>query len=76
MTDVVKIVETVAKVLITVVEVAPTVIKTIEDAKPFAKAIVDTVRGKEPTQEELSELEARINDLSRQLQVPLPPEEE
>lgn len=57
------------------VELGPDVIKTISDAKPFAEQIVKSTFGKtEITKEELAALEASIDDLANQLQVPLPPE--
>ena len=65
------IITTIASIIKTVVDLTPTVIKGIEDARPFAEAIFKTLKGdKEITQEELTELEARMTDLSNQLQLP------
>lgn len=46
-----------------------------EDAYPFAKAIYDQlINGAVVTQSDLDALEAKIDSLSAELQVPLPPE--
>lgn len=66
---------TVAGIIKTLIDVGPDVIKGVQDAKPFAEQLVKTIFGKkEVTAEELAELEAKIDDLAAQLQVPLPPE--
>lgn len=71
------IIATIASIIKTAVDVGPVVIKGIEDAKPFAEALYNTLfKGHKITEEELAQLEARIKDLSAQLQLPLPPEEE
>jgi len=68
------VVETVAKIIYQVSTLTPVVIKTIEDAKPFAQAIYDTLIGdKDITPEELAILQAKVLELSNQLQAPLPP---
>lgn len=66
---------TVAGIIKTLIDVGPDVIKGVQDAKPFAEQLVKTIFGKkEITNEELAELEAKIDDLAAQLQEPLPPE--
>lgn len=68
------IIAIVAKAIKVAVDVGPTVIETVENAKPFATAIYDAIKGKQVTQGDLDALEARIDDLAAQLQEPLPPE--
>lgn len=69
------IIASIASIIKTLVDVGPDVIKGVQDAKPFATQIVKSLFGKEEiSQEDLTELEARIDDLAAQLQVPLPPE--
>lgn len=63
---------TIATVIKTAVDLGPTIIKGIQDAEPFAKAIIDTLQGKTPSQDDLAQLEAHIQNLSDQLQQPLP----
>lgn len=75
MSDIAAIVTTVAKIIKVAVDLTPIVLKTVDDARPFAAAIVKVLKGEEVTQEELEILEGQIDDLSRQLQLPLPPEE-
>lgn len=75
-TDIAAIITTVAKVIKVVVDLTPTIIKTVDDAKPFAMAIIEVLKGHKITEEQLKELEDRIDDLSNQLMKPLPPEEE
>lgn len=72
---VIQIITVVGAVVKEAVELGPTVIKTVEDAKPFAEAIVNTILGKEVTVADLTALEAQIAALSAQLQEPLPPEQ-
>lgn len=74
--DVAQIITVVAGVLKTAVDLGPTVIKGVEDAKPFAEAIVGMLKGTNVTDDQLAELEAKITALSSQLQAPLPPEDE
>lgn len=70
-----EIITTIAQVIKAAVDAGPSIIKGIEDAKPFAEAIfASLVRGKEISQDDLDALEAKITDLSNQLQLPLPPE--
>ncbi len=75
--DALTIITAIAGVIKTAVELTPTIIKTVNDAKPFAEAIYNTViKGNEVSEDQLKELEDRITQLSNQLQLPLPPEEE
>lgn len=75
--DALTIINLIAGVIKTAVDLTPTIIKTAEDAAPFAQAIYNSlIKGEKVTQEDLDALEARITDLSNQLQLPLPPEEE
>lgn len=69
-----QIITAISSVIKVAVDLTPVVIKTIEDAKPFAQAIYDTLIGdKEISAEELEVLQAKILELSNQLQAPLPP---
>jgi hypothetical protein len=69
-----QIITAISSVIKVAVDLTPVVIKTIEDAKPFAQAIYDTLIGdKEISAEELETLQAKILELSNQLQAPLPP---
>lgn len=70
------IISTIAAIVKTAVDLTPTVIKGVEDAKPFAEAIYHALKGDNITQDQLTELERRISDLSNQLQKELPAEEE
>lgn len=74
--DATAIINLIATVIKTAVDLTPTVIKGVEDAKPFAEAIYHALKGDNITQDQLDQLEAKITDLSNQLQQPLPPEEE
>lgn len=68
------VIAAISSVIKVAVDLTPVVIKTIEDAKPFAQAIYDTLIGdKDITPEELELLKAKVLELSNQLQTPLPP---
>jgi hypothetical protein len=69
------IISTIAAIIKTAVDLTPTVIKGVQDATPFAEAIYHALKGDNITQDQLTELEKRITDLSNQLQAPLPEEE-
>lgn len=64
----------IATIIDSAVKLGPVVIKGIEDAKPFAEAIVEAILGGPTTPEKLDALEAKIKALSDQLQADLPPE--
>lgn len=65
----------VGKALQLVVENAPGIIKTIDDAKPMALALFKAFKGtEEVTAEEEAAVYGMVQELSRQLQEPLPPE--
>ncbi len=74
--DTATIINIISGILKTVVDLGPTVIKATEDARPFAEAIWNTLKGTTITQDQLDALEARITELSKQLQEPLPPDDE
>lgn len=75
--DPLKIIEIIAAIIKTAVDVGPIAIKGVEDAKPFAQAIYNNlIKHKTITQEDLNKLEDHIKELSDQLQLPLPPEED
>lgn len=57
-----------------VMEVAPDIIKAAQDAKPLATEFFKAFGGREPTAEEEEAIWTIVQDLSRQLQEPLPPE--
>lgn len=69
------IISAVAAAIKAAVDLTPSVIKTVQDATPFAQAIVATIKGKNITQDQLDQLEAQITSLSQQLQAPLPPDD-
>lgn len=62
------IVETVAAVIMQLITLGPAVIKGVENAKPFAEVIVNTVLGGNVTDEQRAQIEAQITSLSNQLQ--------
>lgn len=67
------LIEVVAAVIQKAVELGPTVIQGVEDAKPFALALIEMLgKGKVYTQAEIDALEAKIDALSAELQEPLP----
>lgn len=67
--------DTVFKIAELLVKFAPIAMQGIENAKPFAQLLYNTLaKGKEVTQEELADLEKRIDELSAELQKPLDPE--
>lgn len=69
------VINTILKVISLAIDAAPAIQKGIQDARPFAEAIYNSlIAGKEVTEEELSQLETMIDALSDQLQEPLPPE--
>lgn len=72
--DVALIIETIASVIKTAVDLTPKVITAVEDAKPFAEAIYEALKGQPITQSKMKELEEKIAALSAELQAPLPPE--
>ena len=75
--EAIAIINLIAGVIKTAVELTPTIIKTVNDAKPFAEAIYNSIiKGNEVSEDQLKELEARLTELSNQLQLPLPPEEQ
>jgi hypothetical protein len=71
--DALTIINTVAAVIQQAVAIGPSVIKGVEDAVPFAEAIVANITGKKTvTQADLDALTAQIATLSAQLQAALP----
>ena len=73
--EAIAVIATLAKLIKLAVDLGPDVIKAASDAKPFAEQIFKSLTGKkEITPEDLLELEAQIDELAAQLQVPLPPE--
>lgn len=71
-----QIIAIIAAAIKSAVDLGPLVIKGIEDAEPFAEAIVNHILGKEPSEVDVERLEARLADISAQLQAALPPEQE
>lgn len=63
---------TVLTVIETLTKLAPQLVATWNDLKPFATALYTQFKGAEPTEAELAELEAKIDELAARLQVPLP----
>lgn len=58
----------VAAVIKTAVDLGPTIIKGVEEAKPFAEQIVALIGGQNVTQDQLDELLANVQALSKELQ--------
>lgn len=74
--DALSIINIIAQVVKTAADLGPVIIKDVEDATPFAEAIYNHLVNKKPiTQSDLDALDARIANLSEQLQAPLPPEQ-
>lgn len=68
---------TIISTILGVINVASKAIEFGKDAAPFIKAIIDQFEGKSPseiTQADLDALEAKVDALSAELQMPLPPE--
>jgi hypothetical protein len=75
--DAIAIISSIGSVIKLAVDLTPSVIKTVDDAKPFAKAIYDDLVNKKViTHDDLLALEAKLTELSAQLQAPLPPEDD
>jgi hypothetical protein len=75
--DAIAIISAIGSVIKLAVDLTPSVIKTVDDAKPFAKAIYDDLVNKKViTHDDLLALEAKLTELSAQLQAPLPPEDD
>lgn len=67
------IITVISQVIKLAVDVGPGVIKAVEDAAPFAEAIYhNLVSGQAVTPEQLTALEAQLQVLSDDLDVPLP----
>lgn len=62
----------IAKYIFQLVQAGPTIIQDIDDTKPFAEAIVRAVAGKSLTQAEKNALDAKLAELSAELQAPIP----
>ncbi len=73
--ETIEVLMAIAKVIKTAVDLTPAIIKGVDDAKPFAQAIVEVLKGQQITDDQLADLEAKITALSNQLQQPLPPED-
>jgi hypothetical protein len=59
----------------TIITIAGAAVQLGRDVTPFAQAIYDTfVGGREVSQEDLDNLQARVDALHAELQEPLPPE--
>ncbi len=73
--DPISVITRIASIIQKISQLAPTAIQTVNDAKPFAQLLYHTLaKGEKVTETELDELEAKITDLSNQLQKPLDPE--
>lgn len=65
--------ETVVTVIETLSKLAPQFVATWNDLKPFANSLYAQFKGEQPTEQELLDLEAKIDALAARLQEPLPP---
>lgn len=63
---------TVLTVVETLARLAPEFVRTWDNLKPFATDLFKQLSGAEPTEAEVADMEARIDALAAQLQVPLP----
>lgn len=63
---------TISDFLVQIAKIGPTLIKTVEDAEPFAQALIDAFHGRTLTDAGIAALEADLAALSQQLQKPLP----
>lgn len=69
-----QIIDTISGVLKQIVDLTPAVIKTEKDAEPFALALYNQlIKGQKISAAQLKDLQAKSDDLSAQLQKPLPP---
>lgn len=66
------IVTLVLSVLDQAVKAGPIIFKTAEDMKPFLLELFNGLLGRQPTEDERTMLEQHIDQLSAQLQTPLP----
>lgn len=69
------IIDTIAKVINEAVVLGPTVIKAVDDAKPFAQLIYGLFTGTNVTQAQVDDLLSKLDALSDQLDVDLPPDD-
>lgn len=69
------IIDTIAKVINEAVVLGPTVIKAVDDAKPFAQLIYGLFTGTNVTQAQVDDLLSKLDVLSDQLNVDLPPDD-
>lgn len=73
--DPLTIIALVGKAVSLAIQLFPTVVKTIADARPFAERLFKAIKGDDTiTPEEQESLEAELQRLSDELQLPLPPE--
>lgn len=71
-----EIIALIAGALKAAADVGPIVFKTAQDATPFIMRLVAGVIGRELDPNEQAHIEAQLDALSAQLQVPLPPADE
>lgn len=73
--EIATIIDTIAKVINEAVVLGPTVIKAVDDAKPFAQLIYGLFTGTNVTQAQVDDLLSKLDALSDQLDVDLPPDD-
>ncbi len=73
--DATAVIAAISAVIQAAVKLGPSVIQLEQDAQPFAQAIYGMFTGTNVTPEQLAALEAKIDDLVAQLEVPLPPDD-
>lgn len=67
-------IDIVASLLLRFAQAAPTIIQTVDQIKPFAARLIDTIQGKtDITDAELAELQAMVDALFAEAAKPLPP---
>ena len=73
--DALQIIAIVAAALKAANDLGPIVIKTAENLKPFILQFIRGIMGRDLAPDEQASIEAQIDALSTQLQIPLPPEQ-
>lgn len=73
--DTAAVIAAVAAAIKAAVDLTPAIIRTVQDATPFAEAIIRTVSGETISPDQLDALDAQIAALSAALQAPLAPDD-
>ena len=60
----------------TFIKLEPIAAQAISDFKPFVTGLIEKFTGQPVTEEQRTEIEAKIDDLHNRFQAPIPPESE